>query len=426
MDKIIITGGQKLMGEIPISGSKNAALPILAATLLGKGDHHLTNVPELKDVTTIIKLLRRLGVMVETSGNELVVNATSLTSHDAPYEMVKTMRASILVLGPLLARLGEAKVSLPGGCAIGARPINLHLMGFEKMGSEIEIHNGYVHARLAEGVAKNAKRLQGARIHFENPTVTGTENLMMAATLAKGTTVLENAAREPEVVDLANFLCRKGARISGAGTDVITIEGVEELQPVDYSIMPDRIEAGTYLIAGAITGGDLYVSNCVPRHLNAVIFKLKESGIHIVEEEGGLRVKGLNRPKPVDVSTLPYPGFPTDMQAQMMALMSISSGKCVITETIFESRFTHAGELRRMGADIKIQGPSAMIQGVPRLQGAPVMASDLRASACLILAGLAAEGETQVQRVYHLDRGYERIEAKLQKVGGKLVRVKGE
>lgn len=426
MDKIIITGGQKLEGEIPISGSKNAALPILAATLLGKGDSHLTHVPDLKDVTTILKLLRRLGVTVQEDGNGLTLNTRTLTSHDAPYELVKTMRAAILVLGPLLARLGEAEVSLPGGCAIGARPINLHLMGLEKMGCEIEIRNGYVHARLREGPAKNSKRLHGARIYMDTPTVTGTENLMMAATLAEGTTILENAAREPEVVDLAHFLCSMGARINGAGTDIITIEGVQELKPRDYRIMPDRIEAGTYMVAGAITGGDIYIKHCIPKHLEAVIFKLKEAGVQIMEDVDGLRVKGLDRPKPVDVKTLPYPGFPTDMQAQMMALMSMGTGRCVITETIFEGRFTHVGELRRMGADIKIQGSSAIIQGVPRLLGAPVMASDLRASACLILAGLAAEGETQVLRVYHLDRGYERIEAKLQKVGAKIIRSKGE
>ncbi len=426
MDKIIIIGGQRLEGEIPISGSKNAALPILVATLLGKGDHHLTNVPDLKDVTTILKLLRRLGVTVQEDGDGLTLNASTLTSHDAPYELVKTMRASILVLGPLLARLGEAKVSLPGGCAIGARPINLHLMGLEKMGCEIEIQNGYVHARLRGNPAKNNKRLQGARIYLDNPTVTGTENLIMAATLANGTTILENAAKEPEVVDLANFLCCRGARIIGAGTDIITIEGVENLKPMDYRIMPDRIEAGTYMIAGAITGGDLYIKHCIPRHLEAVIFKLKEAGIQIIEEGDGFRVKGLGRPGPVDVKTLPYPGFPTDMQAQMMAMMSLGTGRCVITETIFEGRFTHVGELRRMGADIKIQGSSAIIQGVARLLGAPVMASDLRASACLILAGLAAEGETQVLRVYHLDRGYEQIEAKLQKVGAKIMRSQGE
>jgi UDP-N-acetylglucosamine 1-carboxyvinyltransferase len=426
MDKIVISGGQRLEGDIPISGSKNAALPILAATLLGKGEHRLTNVPDLKDVTTILKLLRRLGVTVQEDGSGLTLNANTLTSHDAPYELVKTMRASILVLGPLLARLGEAKVSLPGGCAIGARPINLHLMGLEKMGCEIEIQNGYVHARLRGGAVKNNKRLQGARIYLDTPTVTGTENLMMAATLANGTTILENAAREPEVVDLANFLCSRGARISGAGTDIVTVEGVEDLKPTDYHIMPDRIEAGTYVIAGAITDGDVHIKHCVPRHLEAVIFKLKEAGVQIIEESDTLRVKGLGRPLPVDVKTLPYPGFPTDMQAQMMALMSMGAGRCVITETIFEGRFTHVGELRRMGADIKIQGSSAIIQGVARLQGAPVMASDLRASACLILAGLAAEGETQVLRVYHLDRGYERIEAKLQKVGAKIMRSKDE
>lgn len=431
MDKIVITGGQRLEGEIPISGSKNAALPILAATLLGKGDHHLTNVPNLKDVETIIKLLRQLGVRAQRESDGWTVNASQLIDYNAPYELVKTMRASILVLGPLVARLGEAqvpeaRVSLPGGCAIGARPINLHLMGLERMGCEIEIRHGYVHARLRGGSGNSpTKRLRGARIYLDIPTVTGTENLMMAATLAEGITILENAAREPEVVDLANFLCRKGARIEGAGTDMITIEGVPELKPADYQVMPDRIEAGTYLIAGAITQGDLYISRCIPRHLDAVAFKLRESGVQVVEDGNGLRVKSPERPRPVDVKTLPYPGFPTDMQAQIMALMSLSTGKCVITETIFEGRFTHVGELRRMGADIKIQGSSAIIQGVDRLQGAPVMASDLRASACLILAGLAADGETQVHRVYHLDRGYEQIEAKLQKVGAKITRVKG-
>lgn len=426
MDKIIITGGQRLEGEVTISGSKNAALPILAATLLGKGEHHLTNIPDLKDVTTIVRLLRRLGVKIRPEAGGLTVDASVLTAHEAPYELVKTMRASILVLGPLLTRLGEVRVSLPGGCAIGARPINLHLMGLEKMGAEVDIHHGYVHARLRGTPADPGERLRGARIYLDTPTVTGTENLMMAATLAKGTTILENAAREPEVIDLANFLCRRGARITRAGTDVITIEGVQELQPADYGIMPDRIEAGTYIVAGAITRGDLYVRQCIPKHLDAIVFKLREAGINLLEDGGGLRVKGLDRPRSVDVKTLPYPGFPTDMQAQMMALMSISTGRCAITETIFEGRFTHVGELRRMGADIKIQGSSAIIQGVASLQGAPVMASDLRASACLILAGLAAEGETQVHRVYHLDRGYERIENKLQKVGAKILRVTGE
>jgi UDP-N-acetylglucosamine 1-carboxyvinyltransferase len=423
MDKIILTGGQRLEGEIPVSGAKNAALPILAASLLGKGDIHLTNIPDLRDVVTIIKLLRRLGVKIRSEAGGLTVTPDSITAYDAPYELVKTMRASILVLGPLLARLGEARVSLPGGCAIGARPINLHLMGLKMMGAEVDIEHGYIHARLRGGSGKRPKRLKGARICLDVRTVTGTENLMMAATLAEGTTILENAAREPEVKDLADFLCQRGARIGGAGTDIITIEGTQELNPTEYNIMPDRIEAGTYAVAGAITRGDVYVKNCVPRHLDAVLSKLKEAGVQVQEYQDGLRIKGPDRIAPVDIETLPYPGFPTDMQAQMMALMSISSGRSVITETIFEGRLTHVGELRRMRADIKIRGSSAVIRGIAKLEGAPVMASDLRASACLVLAGLAAEGETEVNRVYHLDRGYERIETKLQKVGAKIMRV---
>lgn len=425
MDQITIVGGQRLAGEIPISGAKNSALPILASTLLGGGDHLLTNVPGLMDVKTIIKLLKKLGAGIEPQGEGLTVNADTLSAHEAPYDLVKTMRASILVLGPLLARLGEARVSLPGGCSIGARPINLHLMGLEKMGGEIEIEHGYVHARIRGERSKRPSRLRGARIYLDTPTVTGTENLMMAATLAQGTTVIENAAREPEVVDLAQFLRRRGARIHGEGTDIVTIEGVDKLHGTQYRVMPDRIEAGTYMIAGAITGGDVYIRDCIPQHLEPVIFKLREAGVALSEDATGIRIKGMDRPNSVDVTTLPYPGFPTDMQAQMMAFMSKSTGRCLITETIFEGRFTHVGELRRMGADIKLQGSSAIIQGVPELQAAPVMASDLRASACLILAGLAAEGETRILRVYHLDRGYERIEAKLQNVGAKITRAPG-
>lgn len=416
MDKIVITGGNRLQGEVTISGAKNAALPILASTLLSSGEYRIRRVPRLMDVTTIRRLLAQLGAKIFDEGDGLAVEMNHVISCEAPYELVKTMRASVLVLGSLAARVGEAHVSLPGGCAIGARPINLHLEGLEKMGAEVKIEHGYVGVK--------AKRLKGATIYLDIPTVTGTENLMMAATLADGTTRIENAACEPEVVDLAEFLKKRGAKITGAGTSVITIEGTEKLNGADYEVMPDRIEAGTYLAAGAITGGDVLVSGCAPSHLDAVLTKLREAGVKLKEEAKWIRVWGPKRLQAVDVKTLPYPGFPTDMQAQMMAVMSFANGLSVITETVFEGRFGHVAELRRMGADIRVQGNQAVVQGVPRLTGAPVMASDLRASASLIIAGLAAEGTTEVSRVYHLDRGYERIEEKLSQLGATISRGK--
>jgi UDP-N-acetylglucosamine 1-carboxyvinyltransferase len=418
MDKIVVTGGNRLSGEVTISGAKNAALPIMASALLSREETCLSNVPQLMDVATTERLLTRFGGEIRREGTDgvLSIRIDAVRDREAPYELVKTMRASILVLGPLLARCGEARVSLPGGCAIGARPINLHLAGLERMGAEVRIEHGYV-------VAK-AKRLQGARIHFDLPTVTGTENLMMAATLADGITTLENAACEPEIEDLARSLVQRGARISGAGTDTVVIEGVDRLGACAHTVMPDRIEAGTFMAAAAITGGEISIHSCVPGHLKGIILKLRESGCEIREEQNGLWIKGTPRPKAVDVKTLPYPGFPTDMQAQMMALMSVADGLSVITETIFESRFQHAAELRRMGASIKTEGKHAVVRGVDRLTGAPVMASDLRASASLIVAGLRAEGETEVLRVYHLDRGYERIEEKLSCLGAKIRRIK--
>ncbi len=399
-----------------VSGAKNAALPILASTILGGGDCVLSNVPRVRDVVTMGKLLGMLGATVKTEGDRIAVGAGLLRSTEAPYELVKTMRASVLVLGPLVARWGEAAVSLPGGCAIGTRPVNLHLAGLAKLGAEVSIEHGYIRAR--------AKRLRGARIYLDQPTVTGTENLMMAACLAEGTTVIENAAREPEIADLASFLSKRGARIAGAGSDVITVEGVLALHGADHEVIPDRIEAGTYLVAGAITGGKVCVEGCLPGHLEAVIMKLRETGAEVTEGKEHVRLKAARRPRGVDIKTLAYPGFATDMQAQVMALMSVAEGTSVITETVFESRFIHVPELRRMGADIKVEGSHAIVNGVGKLTGAPVMASDLRASAGLILAGLAAEGDTQVSRVYHLDRGYERIEEKLQGLGAVIRRVK--
>lgn len=415
MQKILIEGGERLKGEVAVSGAKNAVLPILAATLLAAGEFRIRNVPRVADVTTILRLLEQLGAHTGEEGDILLVDTRGIKQIKAPYDLVRTMRASVLVLGPLLARLGKAEVSLPGGCAIGARPINLHLMGLEKMGAQVRIAHGYVEAE--------ASRLRGTPIYLDLPTVTGTEQLMTAATLAEGTTVLENAACEPEVADLAAFLNAMGARIAGAGTDRITIEGVTALRGTEYAVMPDRVEAGTFLVAGAITGGEVKVKGCNPSHLDALVLKLRETGADIIEETDGLRVRGTDRPRAVDVKTLPYPGFPTDMQAQMVALMTLSDGLSVITETIFESRFAHIAELRRMGADIRIQGPNAIVRGVPALSGAPVMATDLRASASLVLAGLAARGETEVLRIYHLDRGYERIEEKLAQLGGRIRRV---
>jgi UDP-N-acetylglucosamine 1-carboxyvinyltransferase len=416
LDKIVIHGGSRLKGEVRVGGAKNAALPLLFATLLAPGRHRLANVPRLRDIDTVEQLLTILGADVERSGHTFTVAADAIRNNEAPYDLVRTMRASVLVLGPLLARLGQARVSLPGGCAIGARPINLHLKGLEAMGAKITLDHGYVEAR--------ARRLRGARIYLDLPTVGGTENLLMAATLAKGTTVLENAACEPEIVDLAAALNAMGARIEGAGTDTVTIEGVTDLQPMDHAVMPDRIEAGTFMVAAALTRGDVRIAGAIAGHLEALISKLREAGVDIVEEEGALRVKGPRRITSVDLKTRPHPGFPTDMQAQFMALMALGDGTSLITENVFENRFMHVCELQRMGADITIEGHTASIKGVKNLLGAPVMATDLRASASLILAGLAADNTTEVTRIYHLDRGYERIEEKLKKLGADIERVK--
>jgi UDP-N-acetylglucosamine 1-carboxyvinyltransferase len=417
MDKIVIRGGERLIGEIEVSGSKNATLPIFAASLLTEGSNLFRNVPNLRDVQTIVKVIKNLGVKVWEEADGYRVDATEVSSYEAPYDLVKTMRASILVLGPLVARTRRATVSLPGGCAIGARPINLHLMGFEAMGAEIELRRGYIEAK--------ADRLRGAHISFDTSTVTGTENLMMAAALAKGKTTLQNAAMEPEVVDLANVLNKMGAKINGAGTSLIEIEGVESLQAVEHTIIPDRIEAGTLMVAAGLTRGNIKLLNCPLQHMEAVILKLRETGMEIDSEgEDGVQVVGNRRIRSVDVKTQPYPGFPTDMQAQFMVLMSLAKGLSVISETIFENRFIHVSELQRMGANIRIQGNSAIIQGVDSLSGAQVMATDLRASASLILAGLAAEGLTEVSRVYHLDRGYEGLDKKLAKLGANIKRVK--
>jgi UDP-N-acetylglucosamine 1-carboxyvinyltransferase len=401
------------------SGAKNAALPILAAGLLADAPVTIGNVPHLHDVTTMIALLGGMGVGVTVGDHmRIEVKARKLTSPVAPYELVKTMRASILVLGPLLARHGEARVSLPGGCAIGARPVNLHVAGLEAMGAEISMESGYIHAK--------AGRLQGARIVLDTVTVTGTENLMMAATLARGKTVIENAAREPEVVDLAGFLAAMGARITGAGTDTIEIEGCERLGACDYPVLPDRIETGTFLVAGAITGGRVRVRDARPDHLDAVLAKLREAGAEVATGADWIEVNMRGRrPAAVDIRTAPYPGFPTDMQAQFAALDTVADGVGTIVETIFENRFMHMLELRRLGADIRIEGHTAVIHGVPRLSGAPVMATDLRASASLVLAGLVAEGTTDVQRIYHIDRGYECIEEKLRQLGADIRRAPG-
>jgi len=419
MDKIIVTGGNRLSGEISVSGAKNAALPILAASLLAEGRHVFRNVPNLVDVATMIKVLRTLGCEAERFEQRRAhvseVAVPSTVSPEAPYDLVKTMRASVLVLGPLLARHGRARVSLPGGCAIGARPIDQHLKGLKALGADIRLHGGYVDAR--------AKRLRGATFAFDLITVTGTENLMMAASLADGRTLLENAAREPEVEELARVLNKMGARISGAGTSAISIEGVDALKPAEHEILPDRIEAATLLVAAAITGGDILVTNAVPEHLDAVVQKLRAAGCQIISA-GGLRCRGPRDIHSVDVTTSAHPGFPTDMQAQLMVLMSVANGTSLISENVFENRFMHVSELRRMGADIRIQGSTAVVRGVKRLSGAPVMATDLRASASLILAGLRAHGRTDVYRVYHLDRGYERLDRKLRSLGANVRRAR--
>jgi UDP-N-acetylglucosamine 1-carboxyvinyltransferase len=415
MKKIVINGGKKLSGEVTISGAKNAALPILAAGLLCAGRQTITNVPLLADVTTFGRILQNMGVSFERKDHDILIDSTGLTNPEAPYDLVRTMRASVLVLGPLVARMGRARVSLPGGCAIGARPINLHLMGLEKLGASLEIEHGYVVA--------SARKLRGARIYFDTITVTGTENIMMAGTLADGETIIENAAREPEIVDLANALIQMGAKIEGAGTDIIKVQGVGELRPMNYRVMPDRIETGTFVIAAAITGGTVTIKQCFPGHLDAVLAKVQEAGAHVSFDDNTIRVTGQPGINPVNIKTLEYPGFPTDMQAQFMSLMTLANGTSVINETIFENRFTHVAELRRMGADIEADGHTAIVKGVTKLSAAPVMATDLRASACLILAGLAAEGQTVVSRIYHLDRGYENIEQKLSALGADIKRV---
>jgi UDP-N-acetylglucosamine 1-carboxyvinyltransferase len=419
MDKLQISGGIRLAGEVRASGAKNAALPILAAGLLADAPLTIGNVPHLHDVTTMIELLGRMGVRVTVGdGMRVEVDGARLTTPVAPYELVKTMRASILVLGPLLARHGEAKVSLPGGCAIGARPVNLHIAGLQAMGAEIGVESGYIHAK--------AGRLKGARILLDTVTVTGTENLMMAATLAEGQTVIENAAREPEVVDLAGCLNAMGAAISGAGTDTVVIDGRERLGGCEYDVLPDRIETGTFLVAGAITGGRVRVRSARPDQLDAVLAKLREAGATVETGPDWVSVDMHGRrPTSVDIRTAPYAGFPTDMQAQFAALDSIADGVATIVETIFENRFMHMLELRRLGAELRIEGHTAVIQGVPRLSGAPVMATDLRASASLVLAGLVAEGVTDVQRIYHIDRGYECIEEKLRQLGASIRRMPG-
>jgi UDP-N-acetylglucosamine 1-carboxyvinyltransferase len=414
MDKIVIKGGERLIGEVEVSGSKNATLPIFAASLLAEGSNVFHNIPHLMDVRTIVRVLKNLGVKVGDEGRTYRIDATEIANHEAPYDLVKTMRASILVLGPLVARMKKAMVSLPGGCAIGARPINLHLMGLEAMGAKIELRHGYIEAK--------ADHLKGADIAFDTTTVTGTENLMMAAALAKGKTILQNAAMEPEVVDLANVLSKMGAKITGAGTGLIEIEGVESLQAVEHSVIPDRIEAGTLMVAAGLTRGNIRILNCPLYYMETVVHKLREAGMEIELDGDGVKVVGSKRIRSVDVKTQPYPGFPTDMQAQFMVLMSLAKGLSVISETIFENRFIHVSELKRMGADIRIQGNTAIIQGMGDLSGAPVMATDLRASASLILAGLAASGVTEVSRVYHLDRGYERLDRKLAKLGADIKR----
>ena len=416
MDKIKITGGKQLFGEVNISGAKNAALPLIASSILVKGKLCFTNVPDLMDITSIRLLLEDLGATCKASKGFLEVDGSSINKIEAEYDLVRKMRASILVLCPLVARFGHAKVSLPGGCAIGARPVNMHLAGLEALGASIKIEHGYIEAK--------ASRLIGNEIYFDMPTVTGTENLMMAATLAKGTSVLRNAAREPEIIALADALNKMGAKIKGAGTTIISIEGVKSLHPVDIKIIPDRIETGTFMVAAAATGGDILIKGCNPDHIGGIINKLKTTGTIVKPFTDSIQIINNKPVKSVDIKTLPYPGFPTDMQAQFMTLMTIADGTSVIHESIFENRFIHANELLRMGADIAISsGNVAMVRGVKKLQAAQVMASDLRASASLVIAGLVAEGTTIISRIYHMDRGYEAIEKKFSMLGAKIERI---
>lgn len=417
MEKLIISGGKRLTGTVKISGAKNAVLPLIAATLLGATPSTLEDIPDLEDVRTFAKVLEQLGVGVTRDDKSLLtVDSSNIASCEAPYELVRKMRASFLIMGPLLARRGMAKISLPGGCAIGTRPIDLHLKGFEALGAKIDIGHGYIEAKAPEG-------LKGARIYLDFPSVGATENIIMAASLAKGQTILENPAHEPEIVDLANFLNVMGARIRGAGTNVIKIDGVEELHGANYTVIPDRIEAGTYMVAAAMTKGDVWIENALIEHLKPVVAKLKEAGVLIDEEINGVRVRGTGELKAVDIKTLPYPGFPTDMQAQFMAMLTIAQGTGVVTETVFENRFMHVDELKRMGANIKIDGRSAVVEGVRKLTGCPVKATDLRAGAAMVLAGLVAEGQTEVGYIHHIDRGYDGIVDKLRAIGADIVRV---
>ncbi|MCX7793408.1 MAG: UDP-N-acetylglucosamine 1-carboxyvinyltransferase [Thermodesulfovibrionales bacterium] len=419
MDKFLIRGGKRLSGKVNISGSKNASLPLMAATLLCPSRHSIKGVPDLRDIRTMSRLLHTLGAEISFDKNLLHIDSSNISLFEAPYELVKTMRASVLVLGPLLARYGRAKVSLPGGCAIGSRPINLHIEGLKQMGAEIVLEQGYI-------IASTRGRLRGAKIYFDIPTVTGTENVLMAASLADGVTVIENAAKEPEVVDLANALSAMGAKIKGAGTEMIEVEGVTELKPLnEYTVIPDRIEAATFLCIAGITGSEITIDNVIPEHLDAVIAKLRETDLQIdIHNSCSIKAKGQEIIRPANIKTMPYPGFPTDVQAQFMALMSVAQGTSIIRETIFENRFMHVGELRRMGADIITEGSVATVKGVKELRGAPVMSSDLRASASLVVAGLRAKGETVIDRVYHLDRGYERMELKLQALGADIERIR--
>jgi UDP-N-acetylglucosamine 1-carboxyvinyltransferase len=419
MDKIVVRGGAPLRGEIAVSGAKNAALPLLFATLLTEDECQLSRVPRLADIGTTLRLLRDLGVQYDwLSDQEVILSAHTVRCFEAPYELVKTMRASFLALGPLLARFGRARISTPGGCAIGARPVNIHLEGMQRLGASIRVHQGYVEAE--------AKKLHGAYVPLEFPSVGATENLMMAATLAEGETIIDNAAREPEIADLAQLLNAMGGRVSGADTGMITIEGVSSLHGATHTVIADRVEAGTFLTAGAITSGDVFVRGARADHLESFLTAFTEAGIPFSIHEDGIQVIGNGRPSSLNITTLPYPGFPTDLQAQLMALLSLGEGRSMITETIFENRFMHAQELVRLGADIHVHGNNAVINGVAYLSGAPVMATDLRASVSLLLAGLAAQGVTEVSRVYHLDRGYERIEEKLSRIGADIQRVKSE
>ena len=418
MDKIFIEGGQPLKGSVRISGAKNAVLPILAATLLTRGRNIIDGVPKVRDVATMIQLLKDLGAEVESNRNEKIVLDTSNANNpEAPYDLVSTMRASCLVLGPLLAKLGRARVSLPGGCAIGARPIDLHIKGLEAMGAKVWLEKGYVHGTVDGG-------LKGTQFYFDTVSVTGTANLMMAASLADGETILENAAKEPEVVFLADILNQAGAKIEGQGTDMITIQGVSSLQPIECRIFPDRIEAGTYMIAAAITEGEVLIENCIPQHLEPIILKLQEAQVDVEVEDSSILVRGGRPLQAINARTHPYPGFPTDIQAQFMALMTLSRGQSIIMETVFENRFMHVAELKRMGADITLDGHTAIINGVQGLSGAPLMATDLRASASLVLAALAAKGQSIISRIYHIDRGYVSMEQKLSDLGARIKRIK--